>query len=84
MDGKALHYVRATGISQSDPEVKLLHHMSVAEFAIHFWREGLLFSEMLCPVGYTDRRNIARAHLGFTKTVCNVPQFAVDKIVYGN
>lgn len=57
-----LHCVEADGISHRELGVSCLKHVSIAEFAIHFWWNFLSNCEMLCPVYYIGVWDVASAH----------------------
>lgn len=47
VEAKALHYLRAPGIYNSDLQVNQLQHKAVAEWALQFRPQGRPASEML-------------------------------------
>lgn len=57
--------------------------MSVAEWAIHFWRKGLQAGEVLVRVDYMVVHEFARLYPGFTNVISNVPRIPVEEVVYG-
>lgn len=52
--------------------------MTVAEYAIHFWRKDIPAGEALGRVYYRFVWDVMSAYLGFTNRVSNVSRIFVD------
>lgn len=76
--------MQASGICNSDLQVKWLQHLSVAECVIQFWRKGLSASEMLRCVHSMGVQDAVGAHPGSTNVDSNVPLLSIDDLVYGD
>lgn len=79
---KALRYVWVAGTYSSDTPVKRIQHMSVAECATLFWRNGLPAISMLKCVDYMGMLDAVSAPQGFRNVAKNVSRLLVDEVVY--
>lgn len=64
VEAKALYYIWALGIHDSDPPGKRFQHMSVAECAMPFRRKGLPDPEMLSSADYMGAHLLLVCTLG--------------------
>lgn len=74
MKYKVFHFVQAPGIYHSYPQVRHFPNMSVSEYAIHFWWEGLAIGDMAGLVNYMQDLDVGSAHFGFTNMIINAPR----------
>lgn len=81
---KALHYVEASGIYQSDVRVKSLQPKSFSESVIPLRQKDLLVCEMLFLVDYMGGQHVGSAHPEFTNMVSKEPPISVGEIIFGN
>lgn len=80
LEANELHYMGVSGIYHSDLGAKSSKHMSIAEYVIHIWREGVSTSEMLGLVKYLGIEDVASAHPGVPNVASNVPKIPVQDV----
>lgn len=82
MKASPLHYLPDPGIYHSYAQVKGLNHMSPAEYTFYSWRKNIPAGQITGQEDQIHVWDVLKAHLGFTKFVCNIPCISADKVVH--
>ena len=81
-ESNALHYVRSPGNYNSDPRTKRLHHMSMVDQAVHFWRNGPTHAELLAKTNYSVPPETCSSHPLWTNVIVNVERLQPGEVLY--
>lgn len=79
---KSLVHIKTLGWYYSNPGNKRLEHMSVADSAIHFWKDGILAVGMLQMLQHTARGKVNSCIAVWTNMTTNSPLLTSSETVY--
>lgn len=75
------HCLSVPSIYSSGRWVKCMHHMSVADCVIHFWRKRLPGPEWFRRVDFNARQGVRIGHAGFTNVADNMSRPSPNEII---
>lgn len=77
-----LLYIREVRNYNCDPRRRRLTHMSIAEQAVHGWRNGPSHQDLLRRVDYNMPGNVPSSHPSWTNVIDNIPRLPPTEVVY--